>query len=71
MKPTISKERITNFYKKYFTQVKKELLDGEELTVVYDDSFTDEDNDVMYYLERYGIGYSNEEILEMLDNDKT
>jgi hypothetical protein len=69
MKNKMPKKRIVDFYKKYFTQVKKELLDGEELTVIYDESFTEEDNEVMYYLEFNGIGYSNEEILEMIDSE--
>lgn len=68
MKDLMPKKRIVDFYKKYFTQMKEELLNGEELTVIYDESFTEEDNEVMYYLERNGIGYSNEEILEMIDS---
>ena len=69
MKDLMPKERIVEFYKKYFTQVRDELIAGEELTLVYDESFTEEDEEVMYYLEFNCIGYSNEEILEMIDSE--
>lgn len=64
----ITKERIVNFYKKYFTELREELLNGDELTLIPGDDFPEEDNEVIYYLEFKGIGYSNEEILEMIDS---
>jgi hypothetical protein len=48
--------------------MRNELIAGEELTLVHSDDFTDEDDAVMYYLEFNCIGYSNEEILEMIDS---
>lgn len=69
MKNKISKKRIVNFYKKYFTEMRNELIEGEELTLIPDDNFSNEDDEVMYYLEFNCIGYSNEEILEMIDSE--
>jgi hypothetical protein len=68
MKEIMPQERIVNFYKKYFTEMRNELIAGEELTLIHSDDFTDEDNEVMYYLEFNCIMYSNEEILEMIDS---
>ena len=64
----ITKKQIVNFYKKYFSEMREELLNGEELTLIPNDTFTEEDNEVIYYLEYNCIGYSNEEILKMLDS---
>ena len=69
MKNTMPNERIVNFYKKYFTEMRDELIAGEELTLVPDDDFPEEDNEVIEYLEFNCIGYSNEEILEMIDSE--
>lgn len=63
----ITKEQIVNFYKKYFTEMREELMNGEELMLMPDSTFSKEDIDIIYYLEDNCISYSNEEILEMLD----
>ena len=68
MNTTMTTERITKFYKKYFTEMKEELLNGEEVMLIPRD-FSDEDNEVSDYLEYNCIGYSNEEILEMIDSE--
>ncbi len=69
MKDLMPQERIVNFYKKYFTEMREELINGEELTLVPDDDFPEEDNEVIEYLEFNCIMYSNEEILDMLDSN--
>jgi hypothetical protein len=61
-------ERIVNFYKKYFTEMREELIAGEELTLIPDDNFSEEDHEVILYLEFNCIMYSNEEILEMINS---
>jgi len=66
--PEVTKERIVNFYKKYFTEMREELLNREEITLIPGDDFPEEDDEVLYYLEFNCIQYSNEEILEMIDS---
>jgi hypothetical protein len=68
MKNKMPNEIIVKFYKKYFTEMRDELIAGEELTLIPDDNFSVEDNEVIYYLEFNCIMYSNEEILEMIDS---
>lgn len=64
----ISQESITEFFKKYFSQMRKELENGEEVMLVPDETFDQDDIDVINYLEFNCISYSNEEILKMLDS---
>jgi len=64
----MNKQRIINFYKKYFTEVKEELLNDEELILVPDENFPDEDNEVIEYLDAENMIFSNKEILEMIDS---
>lgn len=64
----MNKQRIINFYKKYFTEMKDELLNDEELTLIPDDKFPEEDEEVIEYLEFNCIQYSNKEILEMINS---
>lgn len=66
MKNTMPNKRIVNFYKKYFTQVKDELLNEEEIILVPDSSFTDEDNEVINYLELNNLSFTNAAILDMI-----
>ncbi len=69
MKNTVSNERVVNFYKKYFTEMREELIAGEELTLIPDDNFPDEDNEVIDYLEFNCIQFSNEAIVDMIDSE--
>ena len=68
MNDKMPQERIVDFYKTYFSEMRQELIDGEELTLIPDDNFSEEDHEVILYLEFNCIMYSNEEILEMIDS---
>ena len=69
MKNTMPNERIVNFYKKYFTEMREELIAGEELTLIPDDDFPEEDEEVIEYLEFNCIQFSNEAIVDMIDSE--
>lgn len=69
MKDTMSTKRIIDFYKKYFTQVKDELNSEEEIILVPDETFSNEDNEVINYLEMKNISFTNKEILEMINTN--
>lgn len=64
----ITKEEITEFFKRNFSELRNDLKSGEEMILLFDENTSEEDSKVIAHIEFNGLFYSNEEILKMLDS---